>query len=148
MISYFTILDFPDRAHLRSKFLTKSECEQIMQHIDADRNDAAREPWDFGKWISSGSDPLIYGYALIFFGLTAITYAVAYFLPIILRNQMGFSLAASQCLVAPPYFVAALYMFATAWVSDKYRIRGPIMIFNTILGTVGLCLMVCFVLDP
>ncbi|KAF4973997.1 hypothetical protein FZEAL_9065 [Fusarium zealandicum] len=140
-ISYFTILDFPDRAHLKSKFITKAECEQVMQRIDADRNDAAKEPWDFKKWISSGTDPLIYGYALIFYGLTAITYAVAYFLPIILRNQMGFSLAASQCLIAPPYFVAALWMYGTAWISDKYRIRGPIMIVNTIIGTIGLCLM-------
>lgn len=66
VISYFTILDFPDRAHLRSSFLTQAECEQIMQRIDADRSDAGKEPWDFKKWISSGTDPLIYGYALIF----------------------------------------------------------------------------------
>lgn len=55
---------------------------------------------------------------------------------------MGFSLAASQCLNAPPYFVACLYMYATAWISDKYHIRGPIMAFNTLLGIAGLCLMV------
>ncbi|VUC24524.1 unnamed protein product [Clonostachys rosea] len=141
IISFFTILDFPDRAYLKSSLLTKEECDLVMAAIDADRSDAADEPWDFKKWISSGKDPLIYGYALIFFGLTAITYAVAYFLPIILRNQMGFSLAASQCLIAPPYFAAACWMYLTAWISDKYRIRGPIMIFNTLVGTVGLCLM-------
>jgi len=140
-ISYFTILDFPDRAHLKSSFLTRSECELVMRHIDADRSDADKEPWDFKKWLASGADPLIYGYALIFFGLTAITYAVAYFLPIILRNQMNFSMAASQCLIAPPYFVAACWMYLTAWLSDKYRIRGPIMIGNSLIGTIGLCLM-------
>lgn len=75
-------------------------------------------------------------------GLTAITYAVAYFLPMILQQHMGFSLAASQCLVAPPYFVAAMWMYGTAWVCDKYRIRGPVMIVNTIIGIIGLCLMV------
>jgi hypothetical protein len=37
-----------------------------MRHIDADRSDADKEPWDFKKWLSSGADPLIYGYALIF----------------------------------------------------------------------------------
>lgn len=66
IISYFTILDFPDRAYLKSNLLTKEQCEQIMQAIDADRGDAAGEPWDFKKWIASGADPLIYGYALIF----------------------------------------------------------------------------------
>ncbi|KAH7367980.1 putative phthalate transporter [Plectosphaerella cucumerina] len=146
-ISYFTILDFPDRAHVGSKFLTKAECEQIMQAIDTDRNDAAKEPWDFKKWISSGADLVVWSFALIFFGLTAITYAIAYFLPIILRNQMGFSLAASQCLIAPPYFVAAMWMYGTAWICDKYHIRGPVMIVNTIIGIIGLCLM-GFVKNP
>lgn len=55
---------------------------------------------------------------------------------------MGFSLAASQCLVAPPYFVACLYMYTTAWISDKYHIRGPVIAFNTVIGIIGLCLMV------
>ncbi|KAF3352148.1 Cytidine deaminase [Verticillium dahliae VDG1] len=140
-ICYFTIVDFPDRAHNKSKFLTKEECEIVMDKINADRSDADEEAWDFRKLIASGKDPLIYGYALIFFGLTAITYAVAYFLPMILRDQMGFSLAASQCLIAPPYFVACLYMFATAWISDKYRIRGPVMMFNSAVGIAGLALM-------
>jgi hypothetical protein len=76
-ISYFTILDFPDRAHVGSKFLTKAECEQIMQAIDTDRNDAAKEPWDFKKWISSGADLVVWSFALIFFGLTAITYGMS-----------------------------------------------------------------------
>ena len=56
---------------------------------------------------------------------------------------MGFSLAASQCLIAPPYFTAACWMYATAWASDKYRVRGPVMIVNNLIGTIGLCLMVC-----
>ncbi|KAM0335130.1 hypothetical protein ACHAQA_000170 [Verticillium albo-atrum] len=140
-ICYFTIVDFPDRAHQKSSFLTKEECEIIMDKINADRSDADEEAWDFRKLLASGKDVLIYGYALIFFGLTAITYAVAYFLPMILREQMGFSLAASQCLIAPPYFVACLYMFATAWISDKYRIRGPVMMFNSVVGIAGLALM-------
>lgn len=66
IISYFTILDFPDRAHLKSKLLTKAQCEQVMQRIDEDRADAAREPWNFKKYFAAGADPLIYSYALIF----------------------------------------------------------------------------------
>lgn len=58
---------------------------------------------------------------------------------------MGFSLAASQCLIAPPYFVACVYMYLTAWISDKYHIRGPVIAVNTVVGIVGLCLMVSVV---
>lgn len=54
---------------------------------------------------------------------------------------MGFSVGASQCLVAPPYAFAGIVMFSTAWIADKYRIRGPILIGNAILGLIGLPLM-------
>lgn len=70
------------------------------------------------------------------------TYAIAYFLPIILREGMGFSVAASQCLVAPPYVFAAILMYVTAWFGDKYHVRAPGLVFNAILGLIGLPIMV------
>lgn len=72
---------------------------------------------------------------------TTNTYAIAYFLPIILRNGMGFDIAASQCLVAPPYVFAGFIMFGTAWVADKYRTRGLIVAFNAILCIIGTPMM-------
>jgi len=69
------------------------------------------------------------------------TYAIAYFLPIILKDGMGFSTAASQCLIAPPYVVAALWMFACAVLGDKYHIRGPFIVFNALMGIIGLPLL-------
>lgn len=63
------------------------------------------------------------------------------FLPIILRENLKFSLAASQCLIAPPYGFAAILMFATAWVGDRYRVRGIIIIVNSLIGLVGLPIM-------
>jgi MFS family permease len=77
----------------------------------------------------------------IFFNTTTVSYALAYFLPIILRVNMGFSVGASQCLVAPPYAFAAIVMYATGWLGDKKKIRGPIIIFNMILCLVGLPIM-------
>lgn len=55
---------------------------------------------------------------------------------------MGFSVAAAQCLVAPPYVFAALLMYGTAWIGDKYHMRGPILIFNAIIALIGLPIMV------
>lgn len=72
---------------------------------------------------------------------TTVTYALAYFLPIILRNGMKFSLAKSQCLVAPPYAAAGIMMYITGWVGDKYHVRGPIIIFNSVLAIIGLPLI-------
>lgn len=44
--------------------------------------------------------------AQIFFNTTTVTYALAYFLPVILQLNMGFSVGEAQCLVAPPYAFA------------------------------------------
>jgi len=54
---------------------------------------------------------------------------------------MGFSVGAAQCLVAPPYVLAGIVMFGTAWIGDKYHIRGPIVIFNSVLALIGLPIM-------
>jgi MFS family permease len=54
---------------------------------------------------------------------------------------MGFSIGASQCLVAPPVVFAGMLMLICGWLGDKYRIRGPIVIFNAILSIIGLILL-------
>lgn len=32
-------------------------------------------------------------------------------------------------------------MFSGAWIGDKYRIRGPILVFNSLLAIIGLPIM-------
>lgn len=54
---------------------------------------------------------------------------------------MGFSVAAAQCLVAPPYVAAAIVMYTQAHFSDKYRMRAPVLIFNAIIGLIGLSIL-------
>lgn len=55
---------------------------------------------------------------------------------------MGMTVAQSQCLSTPPYFVAAAFMYAVAWVGDKYKIRGPLLLINCALGLIGLPILV------
>lgn len=78
---------------------------------------------------------------MIFFNTTTITYALAYFLPIILTVNLGFEVGAAQCLVAPPYAFAGFYMFLMGWLGDKYHVRGPIIICNMVLCLIGLPIM-------
>lgn len=54
---------------------------------------------------------------------------------------MNFSVAASQCLIAPPFALAGIQMTCTSWLGDKYRIRAPILIFNCLVALVGLPIM-------
>lgn len=60
------------------------------------------------------------------------------FLPIILRDTLGFGIAASQCLVCPPYVAAAVLMMFTAWYGDRLHVRGPLIIMNCFIALIGL----------
>lgn len=72
---------------------------------------------------------------------TVIAYAVAYFLPTILNAKLGFSVGASQLLSTPPYAFAGVLMVLEGWLGDKYRIRSPFIIYNSLQTICGLCLL-------
>merc|ERR1712058_33586 len=66
------LLSFPDKAGSRSlRFLTDDEQKCIIMRVNADRGDA---------------------------DLTTVSYALVYFLPIILNLGLGFDTGTSQCL--------------------------------------------------
>ncbi|KAL4783270.1 major facilitator superfamily domain-containing protein [Aspergillus varians] len=135
------VVDFPDKGFNTWGFLNERECAFILRRLDRDRADANPEPFHIVKFLRPALDLKIWGFAFIFFALTALSYGIAYFLPIILRDNMGFSVAASQCLMAPPFAAAGILMLVTSWIGDKYRMRAPILIFNSIITLIGLPLM-------
>lgn len=63
-------------------------------------------------------------------------------MPIILKGELGFSEAAAQGLSSPPYVAAMLLMFVESVISDRYRLRFPVLLFNACLTIAGLCLLV------
>jgi len=145
-VGAFTIADFPEKAAQKSKsfalaFLSEREAAFVVARIERDRSDAIAEPFNLAKYIRCGMDSKIWGFAALFGLTTTTTYAIAYFLPIILHDGMGFGVAEAQCLIAPPYVLAALWMYACAWYGDKHHTRGPIVIVNAVLGLIGLPLL-------
>lgn len=136
------VVPFPDQQAWKSwGFLNEREVRYIMATVDQDRGDAVTEAFSMKRFLAPASDPKIWGFAMIFLCTTTIAYALAYFLPIILRLGMGFSIAESQCLVAPPYAFAAIVMYVESWFGDRYRLRGPQILFNAVVAIVGLVLM-------
>ncbi|KAL3264984.1 hypothetical protein ABHI18_000261 [Aspergillus niger] len=141
LLTFVFMVDFPEKAHKSWKFLNERESAFIVRRINRDRADGNEEPFTFKRFFSPALDLKIWGFALICLCSTTVAYAIAYFLPIILQEGMGFSTGASQCLVAPPYGFAGIVMYTTAWISDRYRMRGPIVAFNAVVGIIGLPLM-------
>ena len=54
---------------------------------------------------------------------------------------MGFSVTISQVLSTPPYVCSMILMFIQGWLSDKYRVRAPVLVFNALISILGLVLM-------
>jgi sugar phosphate permease len=138
---YWLLVDFPDSTRKSWSFLGVRERAWIVDRVHRDRGDAHLPAFNLWKYLGAGRDWKIWAYAMIFFNTTTVSYALAYFLPIILNLNMGFSVGASQCLVAPPYAFAGIVMFAGAWCGDRYKLRGPIIIGNMILCLIGLPIM-------
>lgn len=141
LMCFVFLVDFPDRASKSWRFLSKKECDWVVRRINNDRKDGELEAFSLKKFLRPALDIKIWCFAMIFFSITTVTYAIAYFLPIILMEGMKFSVAAAQCLVAPPYIFAGFVMYGTAWFGDKYRVRAPVLIFNCLLCIIGLPMM-------
>ncbi|KEF51126.1 uncharacterized protein A1O9_12849 [Exophiala aquamarina CBS 119918] len=136
------MVPFPDQLLEKEKFwptfLKKEEIEFVVRCINKDRNDAFADVWSWKKWASSGLDPKVWSFALIFIFTNSQGYAVAYFLPIILRQTLGFSLLKAQCLSAPPYVFTAVMTLIVPWIGDHYHIRGPLLAANAVMGLIAL----------
>jgi len=133
IIGAYFIVDFPELAHkpgMGKNFLNKAEVDFIVARIDKDRSDALPEEFNIRKYLANALDLKVWGFACIFMLTTTITYAIAYFLPIILKDGMGFSTAASNCLIAPPYIFAAFVMMLFAYLGDRYHLRSIWVIAN------------------
>ena len=145
LVGWYFIVDFPELAAKKSrfgaKFLTEKEAAFVVARIEKDRHDAIPEEFNIGKYVKNSLDLKVWGFAALFMLTTTITYAIAYFLPIILKDGMGFNTAQAQCLIAPPYIFAAIVMFAFAYYGDKYHIRSPFIIANGCIALVGLPLL-------
>jgi len=135
------IVDFPELSPKSWNFLNEKEAAFVVARIEQDRHDIKLEPFFLGKYLRHGLDSKVWAFSALYTLTTTNSYAIAYFLPIILRDGMGFDVARAQCLVAPPYVAAAIAMVIQAYYGDKWHLRGPIIVGNCCIGILGLGLL-------
>lgn len=139
--SYWLLVDFPDSTRPSWRFLDARERAFVVAKVNADRGDAEVRAFSLRRFLRAGLDWKIWCYAMVFFNTTTVTYALAYFLPVILNESMGFDVGTSQLLVVPPYVLAGAVMCSTGWLGDRYRSRGVPILVNMALCLVGLPIM-------
>ncbi|QDS68817.1 hypothetical protein FKW77_006268 [Venturia effusa] len=146
ILGFIAIIDFPDKAAkpgliVRKPFLTIDEAAIILARVDRDRGDAVVDELTARVILHHLKDWKIWEYAWLYFLNNIVTYSFAYFLPIILRSGMGYSVAMSQVLSFPPYVLAAIWMFTTAYIADRTHKRGLVIIFNCLWALIGVAMM-------
>jgi MFS family permease len=140
-ITYFWMVDFPENAHHSFWFLTRKESEIMSSRIHRDRGDVHAEKFKWSKVLVHASDLKVWGFCCMYFLLNLVSTSMSYFLPMILQNGMGFSSNKSILLNAPTYYWAVVPALLSSFVSDKYSLRGPVIVFNSLVLIVGFCMI-------
>jgi hypothetical protein len=138
-------VDFPEKQPPKAKwavpFLNQEQLEWAVNRIQREREDVYAEDFTIRFYVKQAASVQLWSYAALFMATTATAYAVIYFLPIILREGLGFGVAESQLLTAPPYIFAGIWMLAFGWASDKTRLRSPFLIANCTANVIGVVLL-------
>ncbi|KAI0436339.1 major facilitator superfamily domain-containing protein [Xylaria telfairii] len=141
MAGYWLLVDFPESNRKSWKFLSKKERAWVVRRVNADRGDVEPPKFQLSKYLGAGLDWRLWAYGLIFFGSTTMSYALAFFIPIILNEELGYDVGTAQALVAPPYAFAGILMYTVGWLGDRYRMRGPIIVINMVVALIGIPLL-------
>ena len=141
IITFWWMIDFPENAHNSFHFLSPAESQIMLFRIQRDRSDAEATPFAWKNIFVHFLDPKLYGFCTLFFLLNLVSTALSYFLPIILQGGMGFDTNTSILLSSPPYYYAVIPVLASSFIGDRYRLRGPVIIFNATCLIAGFCML-------
>ena len=132
ILTFWWMVDFPENAQRSFLFLDERETRLAIARIQRDRGDVIPPPFSWAEVLKHFLYLKVYGFAASFFLLNLVSTALSYFLPIILRNGMGFSENQSILLSAPPYYYAVIPVLISSRIGDKYRLRGAVITFNSL----------------
>ncbi|RVX67221.1 hypothetical protein B0A52_08655 [Exophiala mesophila] len=140
------LVDFPDKAARPRKFgvkpfLTADEATIALNRIERDRGDATPEKMTVRLVLSKLKDWKQWEMCILLLCNNTVAYSFAYFLPLILHGQMGYSIFTTYVLIFPPYILAAIWMVIAAFVGDRFMIRGHIIVFNACFTIIGVSMM-------
>ncbi|KAK1466273.1 major facilitator superfamily transporter [Colletotrichum cuscutae] len=141
IVGYFLLVGFPDAKKSAWNFLSQEETAWVISRLQADRGDAELPSFSVKKFLRGGADIKVWALSIIYFNNALIIFSLSFFLPIILKDNMGFNTGKAQILTAPPYVFAAIITYTTGWLGDRYMLRGPIIVGDMVLSIVGTCLM-------
>ncbi|KAE8268705.1 hypothetical protein A4X09_0g3644 [Tilletia walkeri] len=136
LLAWWLIVDFPHKA----TFLKPEEKEMVLARIERERADATPDGLTWAKLGKYSLDWKLWLYAAFFMCSTLGSYALSYFLPVIL-GSMGFRGKDIYYRMIPPYITVAPIALIGAYAADRTGRRSPTIIVNAALLAIGLALV-------
>ncbi|KAI0173435.1 MFS general substrate transporter [Hypoxylon sp. FL1284] len=141
----FVIVDFPD-SDRNASFLSAEERAFVRARLAADRggdggNEAeTRETVTWAVFAATMADWKVWSFGLMYSAGAVGVYAFLFFLPLILRDGMGYSQELAFVLSAPPALFSVVEGLAVSWLADRARLRGPFVVAQGLVAVLGLCM--------
>ncbi|KAJ4353978.1 uncharacterized protein N0V89_005710 [Didymosphaeria variabile] len=123
------------------KFFTPEEKEACIARMRLDAHGAAaastveeeRFDWFWVRRALLNVNTIVL--SLAFFAIITPIYSFSLFLPTIIRS-MGYGRVTAQLFTVPPNMGAFFVVLFTGWTSDKWHMRGPLMLVGSELDTI------------
>ncbi|KAF5969016.1 major facilitator superfamily transporter [Fusarium bulbicola] len=162
----FLLAEFPEK----STWLTERERHIAIRRVANDNAGRDYEHLNWKKQLKLLEDWKIAVYCLQYYVVASSIYSLGYFLPLILRESLGFSYTKAQLLFSPPYvcyvppcpfsqpdselqLIDRSQMFCiimsilSGWVSDRLRLRWIFLVVQAEIGIASL-FIILFVHAP
>lgn len=136
-VSPFFLIEFPEKV----KFLTERQKHIALERLRIDKQGKDIIHLNVKQTLKALLDWKLMLYAINYFIAASSVYSLAFFAPIILRQGLGFSYTKAQLLSSPPYVFTIFASIGMAYVSDKIRLRWPVLLFQAMTAIVGLLIM-------
>jgi sugar phosphate permease len=130
--SYFTLPRSVDKAW----FFTPEEKSYVNAKLLEDNAQKDEEGFTWKEVIEATKLPQVWFLAIAFFLDGVVLYSLAYFSPSIIQG-LGYTAAKAQLMSVPPFAVAFVVSMISAYVSDRYRCRGIVVIVSSIACVIG-----------
>lgn len=137
LVAPFLLVEFPERV----TWLTPREKQIASARLMPDKTTREYIHPTIKEIFKMLCDWKLLIYSLQYFIGSSSIYSIAFFSPIILRQDMGFSYAMSQLLSSPPYIFTIIMGLILAWISDNHRTRWPILCGQSVTAIIGLLIM-------
>lgn len=137
LVSPYFLIEFPERV----RFLTDRQKHIALERVRLDKSSKEIVHLNVKQTLASLLDVKLMLYCVNYFIAASSVYSLAFFAPIILRQGLGFDYTKAQLLSSPPYVFTIFASIGGAYVSDKIKLRWPVLNFQALTAIVGLLIM-------